>query len=202
MDRREALRAFALIVTITAAPPAAAQATLPVQKQQAVTATSGNPVRIAAIRTRFTTIQGELPTYRKVQRELEGFSLEGGNVEGAFHGDDLRKITARHFGETWRGTEEYFFDGGELFFVFIVHEVYDEEVPGKVDARIEHRLYYDRGQLIRRVRTVYPAGYPHDLSARDPDLEEIAEYAEQFAACVRATGTAPAACQGDDVGGS
>lgn len=185
-------------ISAAAAGPSAAQTSAIVREKDRVTSTSGEPARIAAIRAHFDSVERELPEYRKVSRELEGFSLEGGNVEGAFDGDDLRKVTARHFGETWRGTEEYYFSGGELQFVFIVHELYDEQLSGKVEARTEHRLYYDDGRLIRRVRKVLPAGYPHDLSPRDPDLEQVPLDARQFAACVRATGNDPVECVGEN----
>lgn len=187
-----ALAAIGMTSGAAAALPAQSSG-IALQKDR-VTATSGDPARIAAIRAHFNTVERELPGYRRASRELDGFSLEGGNVEGAFNGDDLRKITARHSGESWRGTEEYYFRDGALVFVYVVHEVYDEETMSRVDARVEHRLYYDGGRLIRRIRTVHPASYPHDLSPRDPDLEQVPVDAKQFAECVRATEAEPAAC--------
>lgn len=148
---------------------------------QAVSATSGSPQAIARIRQQFAAIEREAPAYRRTVHNVHGFSLEGGELTGFFRGGELRKLHARLFGETWRGTEELYFADGRLVFAYVVHERYDEPLSGRVQSRIEHRLYFDGGRLIRRVRTQRPAS--EDLSMFDPDLPALLRDAELFAAC-------------------
>jgi hypothetical protein len=165
----------------------------PIAAQQRVTATSGDPDAIARVRALFAEIEREAPTYRRTTHDVWEFSLEGGSLEGFYRGRELRKLRAELFGETWRGTEEYYFSGGRPVFIFVVHERYDEPMSGRVRHRIEHRYYFDGGRLIRRVRTQHPrAG--EDLSTFDPDLQHLLRNARLFAACAAATGAEPPEC--------
>ncbi len=179
------LAAFAL----GAARPAAAQ--------RAVTATSGDPGAIARIRALFAEIEREAPTYRRTTHDVWNFSLEGGELEGFYRGRELRKLRATLYGETWRGTEEYYFSGGRPVFIYVVHGRYDERMSGRVQHRIEHRYYFDGGRLVRLVRTQHPrAG--EDLSMFDPYLPGLLENARLFAACAAATGAEPPECTAPD----
>ena len=81
--------------------------------------------------------------YAVVDRELAGFSAEGGTVRGYFDGLRLMKLEARDFGETGRATEEYFFDGAEPVFVYHVSERYDRPLSGRVVRRVETRYYLE-----------------------------------------------------------
>lgn len=156
------------------APPCAAQA---------VTSTSGSPAAIARIRQEFAAVEREAHTYRRTTHEVLNFSIEGGELTGFFRGRELRKLHARLFGETWRGTEEYYFAGGQLIFIHVVHERYAEPFGegGQIAARIEHRLYFDGGRLIRRLRTQSPRA--EDLSMFDPEVPTLRRNAQLFAAC-------------------
>ncbi|HYR08312.1 MAG TPA: hypothetical protein VEQ60_11105 [Longimicrobium sp.] len=154
---------------------------------QTVSATSGDPAVIARIRTEFAAIEREAPAYRQTRHEVWNFSLEGGELTGFYRGRELRKLYARLFGETWQGTEEYYFSGDDLIFIHTVQERYDEPFSGRVRWTIEHRFYFDGGRLIRRIRTVRPAfGTGVDLSAYDPDLSPLLRNAGLFAACAAA----------------
>lgn len=161
--------------------------------QEAVSETSGSPSAIARIRREFAVIEREAPRYRRTSRDIYGFSLEGGVLEGFYRGTELRKLRARLFGESWRGTEEYYFSGGRLVFVYVVHERYDEPMSGRVQAKIEHRYYFADGRLIRRVRTQHPRA-AGDLSLFDPELPALLRQAELFAACAAAAGADPPEC--------
>jgi hypothetical protein len=158
-----------------------------------VTATSGTPAAIARIRARVAAIEREAPGDRRTAHDLYGFSLEGGELRGLYRGRELRKLEARLLGETWRGTEEYYFSGGRVIFIHVVHERYREPMSGRVASTIEHRFYFDGGRLIRRVRTQRPAA-AGDLSELDPDLPTLLSTARLFAACAAAAGHAPPAC--------
>ncbi|HEU0299264.1 MAG TPA: hypothetical protein VFR37_07420 [Longimicrobium sp.] len=157
-----------------------------------MSATSGSPAAIARIRAEFAATEREAPRYRRTTHDLWNFSLEGGELTGYYRGGELRKLGARLFGETWRGTEAYYFAGGRLIFIHVVHERYAEPMSGRVRARIEHRFYFDAGRLIRRVRTQSPR--TADLSTFDPDLPTLLGNAELFAACAAAVGRDPPPC--------
>src|SRR5687767_14123234 len=90
-----------------------------------VTATSGSPAAIARIRAEYAAIQREAPGYRQTAHDVWNFSLEGGELRGFYRGRELRKLSARLFGETWRGSEAYYFAGGRLIFIHVVHERYN-----------------------------------------------------------------------------
>lgn len=186
--RLHPFRAVLLLVAI------ASSTAVPAVGQQAVTATSGSPVAIARIRAAFAEIEREAPAYRRTAHELHHFSLEGGELTGFYRGRELRKLHARLFGETWQGTQEYYFADGRLIFIYVVHERYDEPMSGRVQWTIEHRFYFDGGRLIRRIRTVRPSGGSEDLSMFDPELPELLRQAELFAGCAAAAGSDPPEC--------
>lgn len=183
------VRAVLLLAAITSSTAA------PASGQQPVTATSGSPAAIARIRAEFTATEREAPRYRRTTHDLHDFSLEGGELTGFYRGRELRKLHARLFGESWRGTEAYYFAGGRLIFIHVVHERYDEPMSGRVQRTIEHRFYFDRGRLIRRGRSVRPpAAAADDLSMYDPELPTLLRKAQLFAACAAAAGQNPPAC--------
>lgn len=173
----------------------ASTAPRPAFAQDTVSATSGSPEAIARIRAQFARIEREAPGYRQTTHDVYGFSLEGGVLTGFYRGRELRKLHARLFGETWQGTDAYYFANGQLIFVHVVYGLYDEPLSGRVQRTIEHRFYFDAGRLIRRIRTVYPAAADaDDLSAYDPDVSVLLRTAELFAACASAVGTEPPDC--------
>ncbi|HEU4455018.1 MAG TPA: hypothetical protein VFR81_18285 [Longimicrobium sp.] len=92
----------------------------PAAAQRAVTATSGDPATISRIRGLFTEIEREAPTYRRTTRELQGYSLEGGELVGFYRGSELRKLATHHFGESGEATEEYYFSDGRPVFIHVV----------------------------------------------------------------------------------
>jgi hypothetical protein len=170
-----------------------AAAAQPALAQAPVSATGGSPAAIARIRAEFTAIEREAPSYRRTAHDLWGFSLEGGELQGFYRGSELRKLAAHLYGESWRGTQEYYFSGGRLVFVYFVTEVYDQPMSGTVRARVEHRLYFDGGRLIRQVRSQHPAG-AGDLTGYDADLPSVLRDARLFAACAAAAGAEPPEC--------
>jgi hypothetical protein len=149
---------------------------------QAATATSGSPAAISRIRQRFAAIEREAPTYQRTTHDVFNFSLEGGELTGFFRGNELRKLAARLYGETWRGSEEYYFADGQPVFVYAAYELYHRPFgEGGVRATVEHRYYFDGGRLIRHIRTQRPAR--EDLSGYDPDADTILRHSRLFAAC-------------------
>jgi hypothetical protein len=104
---------------------------------------------IAAIRSRYATINKNLKSYRTVKKEISGHSTEGGELVAYFDGDVIKKIVAAHYGETGKATEEYYFWNNELMFVFRRDSRYDRPLSGKVVATEENRFYFGAGRLIR-----------------------------------------------------
>lgn len=164
---------------------------------QAVSATSGSPAAIASIRQQYARIDREAPGLRQTTHDLENFSLEGGVLHGFFAGRELRKLTARLYGETWRGTEDFYFAGGRIFFIHTVVQRYDESMSGRVVATVDHRFYFDQGRLIRRVRTQRPVT-EEDMSAYDQELPSLLRDARLFAACAASTAANPPECTAPD----
>jgi hypothetical protein len=108
--------------------------------------------KLREIRAQYGTIKHELPTYHTIERELTGFSTEGGTLKAYVDRDQIKSIVAVFYGETGRSYAEYYYDdAGELFFVFQKESRYDKPFGKVVHAR-EERLYFDRGQLIRWLR--------------------------------------------------
>jgi hypothetical protein len=93
--------------------------------QEGVTATSGSPAAIARIRAEYAAIEREAPGYRQTAHDVWNFSLEGGELLGFYRGRELRKLSARLFGESWRGSEAYYFADGRLIFIHVVQERYN-----------------------------------------------------------------------------
>lgn len=108
---------------------------------------------IAAIRAEVNLINKNARTYRKVERSVEGISLEGTAATYFLSDKGLKKITAKIYGETFRATVELFYSGEEMVFAFQRLERYDTHVaaepPPKVAKVIETRVYYSKGKAVR-----------------------------------------------------
>jgi len=104
---------------------------------------------IEAIRQHYAQINRSAPNYRKVKKELSGFSAEGGEMIAYFHGPTVMKIVATFFGETGKATEEYYYWDGKLIFVFSRDSRYTKPLSGKVASTTEDRFYFTNDKLIR-----------------------------------------------------
>ena len=140
--------------------------------QSSVSATSGSPAAVAHIRAVVDSVERNVSRYRQTAHDLDGFSLEGGEVRGFYEGTQLRKLTARHYGESFRATETHYFAGGEPVFIFVVRERYSSPMSGRVVARGEMRFYLAGGQPIRIIRSETPnkAEYRSDADLELADL--------------------------------
>src|SRR5687768_13978367 len=68
---------------------------------------------VSAIDATARSIDDRLHTFRCQQLDLEGFSLEGGDMHACIEGTHLRRIAAVHYGETGRVTEHLYFTDGD-----------------------------------------------------------------------------------------
>src|SRR5258708_6861556 len=83
---------------------------------------------IRLIRARYEAVNRSAKRYTKVERDLQGYSVEGGSLTGYFAGPMVRKMVAIHYGETGRAAEEYYFWNGRLFFVLRTDSHYDQPI--------------------------------------------------------------------------
>src|SRR6185436_18468275 len=73
---------------------------------------------IQSIRKQYAAINQRVARYRKVRKELSGFSAEGGRLIAYLDGTTIVKITASYYGETGKADEEYYYQDGKLIFVY------------------------------------------------------------------------------------
>jgi hypothetical protein len=105
--------------------------------------------KIKSIRAKYGEIENALKDYRQVKRDLPDESAEGGELTAYFKASNLRKLSAKFFGETGKALEEYYFAENELIFVLRVESRYTKPMSGVVKNRTEQRFYFADGKLIR-----------------------------------------------------
>ena len=104
---------------------------------------------VTKIRARYLQINKGVKTYRKVKKDAEGFSLEGGEMTAYFSNKEVVKISAVFYGETHRTTADFYFQDGKLIFVYQVRGNYTEPMSGKIASRVESRFYFSEDRLIK-----------------------------------------------------
>ena len=104
---------------------------------------------VESIRQHYAQINSKLASYRKVKKDLSGFSAEGGELVAYFHGPSIMKMVATYFGETGKATEEFYYWNGRLIFVWRQELRYDKPLSGKVVGKKENRYYFADDKLIR-----------------------------------------------------
>lgn len=110
--------------------------------------------QIVKIRAEVAAINKAATKYKKTTKDVEGVSLEGTEAAYYHHAGDLKKITAKIYGESYNATGEFYYRGGELIFAFIKNNRYDVPIGGsgrapKVVRTEEQRFYFADGELIR-----------------------------------------------------
>ena len=108
----------------------------------------------AQTRARYAAVDKAVPKAIVVKRELQGYSLEGGELTAYFQRGVPLKMVAKHYGETGKTTDELYFWQGRLFFVLSTRENYNHPISGfdtpvKVTSREQMRFYFDNGKLWR-----------------------------------------------------
>jgi len=104
---------------------------------------------IESIRQHYANVNQNVARYRRVKKNLSGFSAEGGELVAYFHGPTAMKLVATFFGETGRTVEEYYFWNGQLIFVLQTENRYEKPLSGKVVRKMENRFYFKDDKLIR-----------------------------------------------------
>ena len=107
------------------------------------------PDPIQAIRQQYAAINRKVARYKKVKKELLGFSAEGGELVAYLSGPSIVKISATFYGEMGRATDEFYYSNDKLIFIFRRHLHYNAPLTGKVVRITENRYYFKDDRLIR-----------------------------------------------------
>lgn len=138
---KKTLTVYLVVLFVSVFLPPAARHCLAAQLQ--------TPDPIQTIRRQYTAINKGLARYKKVKKELSGFSLEGGDLVAYLEGPAVVKMVANHYGEGGKSYEEYYYRQGKLIFVFRRDSRYDRPMSGKVVRTEENRFYFENDRLIR-----------------------------------------------------
>lgn len=107
---------------------------------------------ISTIRKKFTEINSNIKKYDIIEKDLFGQSAEGGILIAYYEQKDLKKVITTFFGETGKAVTEYYFNSGELFFVYKKTYLYDKPIyveGSKVKSIEDYRFYYFNNDLLR-----------------------------------------------------
>ena len=108
---------------------------------------------IVKIRAEVAAINKGAAKYKKTTKNVEDIALEGSEATFYRSAGNLRKITAKMYGETYNATGEFYYQNGHLIFAFLKHNQYDTQiglnVPPKVVRTEERRFYFTDADLIR-----------------------------------------------------
>ena len=100
------------------------------------------------IRAEVAAINKGAAKYTKTTKDVEDISLEGTEATYFSSAGNLRKITAKMYGETYNATGEFYYRDGELIFAFLKHNQYDTQIgldkPPKVVRRGTKILFRGR----------------------------------------------------------
>lgn len=123
---------------------------------------------IKNIRAMYKDIRDHYETYDTTAAEVWDESTEGGEVIGYYDDGDLKLMEVWLYGETRRSKTEYYYNNGQLFFVFDVDYKYnrpiywDEETAAQNNDTeafdddktviLENRYYFKDEQLIRWIK--------------------------------------------------
>ena len=107
------------------------------------------PDPILTIRQQYAAINRKTAKYKKVKKELLGFSAEGGELIAYLSGPSIVKISATFYGEIGRATDEFYYSNDKLIFVYRKHLHYSGQLTGKVVRTTENRYYFKDDKLIR-----------------------------------------------------
>lgn len=119
----------------------------------ATAVTAQTDERVTDIRAKVAEINRSALKYKKTKKDVTGISTEGAEATLFYDGKELKKIAAKIYGETFNGTSEYYFSGGELIFNYDRINRYDTQIglkrPVKVVRVEQYRSYFDAGKMFK-----------------------------------------------------
>jgi hypothetical protein len=142
---------------------------------------------IASIRQQYAAINRRASRYRKVKKELSGFSVEGGTLVAYFDGPAIVKLVATYYGESGQAVEEYYYANAKLIFVYRKDSRYNRPLSGKVVHSYEDRFYFANDRLIQWLNDQgKPA--PNGIADYQQKQGEYLESSRKFVDGARASG--------------
>ena len=144
MDRsmKRILAVFILLLSVSAAFAFSSRSFL-----NGTTAQATDPIQ--SIRQHYAQINRSVARYKRVKKDLAGFSTEGGQMIAYFDGPNIMKIAATFYGESGKASEEYYYWDGKVIFVLRTDYRYNKPLSGKVVKTTESRFYFNDDKLIR-----------------------------------------------------
>ena len=109
--------------------------------------------QVAGISAEVAAINKGAAKYKKTKKDVEDISLEGTEATYYQSGKNLRKITAKMFGESVYADGEFYYRDGQLIFALLKRTMYNEPLgtgkKRKVTSVEEQRYYFENDNLIR-----------------------------------------------------
>lgn len=148
---------------------------------------TNTPAQVLTIRDQYAQTNKNARRYTKKERDLSGFSAEGGTLTGYYAKNELKKIVAMYYGESGRAVKEFYFANGALIFVLTTDLQYVVPIGGsgkdvgRIASAEYNRFYFQKGALIHWLG---PNGNPVELdssAARDRAKEIRAEATDLLA---------------------
>ena len=149
--------------------------------------------KIAQIRKEYTSTNAE-KNYTVKEIEDNEQSVEGGIIKYYFQNGIVKKIITEYFGETWRGTTEYYIKNGKVYFIFERAEKYkvpyytnddwyrenDVEIGEVFDSKkseiFEKRYYFDENMKLIRYTDENKKNIENVQKLKEIEKEILNEY--------------------------
>jgi hypothetical protein len=137
---------------------------------------------IPEVRAEVGKINADLPTYTKRVKTALGAMLEGAEATYYHEGKDLKRVSAKIYGETYNTVLDLYYRGDALLFAYQKVNRYDTQVgmqpPPKVVSSEEKRLYFAAGRL-SALKIGQASVDQEDILWREAE-EEIVEVADRL----------------------
>ena len=108
---------------------------------------------VGKIRAEVAAINKGAAKYAKTTKDVEDISLEGTEATYYHSAKNLRKITAKIYGETYKAEGEFYYHDGQLIFAFLKQSQYAVPIGTGKTPRVksveEQRYYFSNDNLIR-----------------------------------------------------
>ena len=136
------------------------------------------------VRAEVGKIDADLPKYAKRVKTVLGVSLEGAEATYYHDGKNLKRVSAKLYGETYKAVLALYYRGDVLLFAYQKLNRYDTQIgmqpPPKVVSSEEKRLYFSADGLAA-LKIGQTDVEPEDVRWREAE-EEIVEVADRLKA--------------------
>jgi hypothetical protein len=109
--------------------------------------------RLTTIRADVAAIDKSLAKYKKETRDIPDISTEGAEATYYRSGTEIKKISVKIYGETFKGTSVFYFRGADMIFQYDRVQRYDTQIGLRKPVRVvrieQYRSYFDEVKLFR-----------------------------------------------------